>query len=448
MADHPYLPQSERLYFLQPQSAVQMQMLWKVMNDVSKGLIDVNTAVNQINALPTMPTATTKGDIIVWDGIAWVIFPAGTDGDAIIADSLTTTGLRYTTIAATPGGANTQVQFNNAGAFGADASFTTTTVKVTITKDRTGVLGALHITRGDAAQQYIVLEEDAVNPDFVYLTFKSSGGNAIAMGMEANAGAPVRYIFTNPAAAILAWIDVTTGDLGVSNLSGVGSRMVTASAAGVLATAAIPVGLTDGDKGDVTVSASGATWTIDNTVVTFAKMQDIATDRILGRDTAGSGSIEELTLDPSLGISGGALSVKKINLPPVSASQWNPIDGTTVMFNNSGILAQNAAANLRNIYPPAGTLMGVHLDMLSTSTTGSNENISIYVRLNDTTDYLIATVGNTALVRIFENLAMNGGTGITFNGTTDFYCYKVVCPTWATNPAASGFQGYVNFYTT
>lgn len=140
--------------------------------------------------------------------------------------------------------------------------------------------------------------------------------------------------------------------------------------------------------------------------------------------------------------------VKKINLPPVSASQWNPLDGTTVVFNNTGTLAQNAAANLRNIYPPAGILMGVHLDMTSTSTTGSNENISIYVRVNDTTDYLIATVGSTALVRIFENMAMNAGAGITFNGTTDFYCYKVVNPTYATNPAASGFQGYTNYYIT
>lgn len=140
--------------------------------------------------------------------------------------------------------------------------------------------------------------------------------------------------------------------------------------------------------------------------------------------------------------------VKKINLPPVSTSQWNPLDGTTVVFNNTGTLGQNAAANLRNTYPPAGILMGVHLDMTSYSTTGSNENISIYIRVNDTTDYLIATVGSTALVRIFENLAMNAGAGIAFNGTTDFYCYKVVCPTWATNPAASGFQGYTNYYIT
>lgn len=54
--------------------------------------------------------------------------------------------------------------------------------------------------------------------------------------------------------------------------------------------------LSDGDKGDITVSASGATWTIDNDVVTYAKMQNVsATDKILGRVTAGAGDVEEIT---------------------------------------------------------------------------------------------------------------------------------------------------------
>lgn len=54
--------------------------------------------------------------------------------------------------------------------------------------------------------------------------------------------------------------------------------------------------LSDGDKGDITVSGSGATWTIDNDAVTYAKIQDVsATDKLLGRSTAGAGDIEEIT---------------------------------------------------------------------------------------------------------------------------------------------------------
>jgi hypothetical protein len=66
------------------------------------------------------------------------------------------------------------------------------------------------------------------------------------------------------------------------------------------------INLSDGDKGDITVNNSGATWTINanavvtadiaNSNVTYAKIQNVsATDRLLGRSTAGAGVVEEIT---------------------------------------------------------------------------------------------------------------------------------------------------------
>ena len=54
--------------------------------------------------------------------------------------------------------------------------------------------------------------------------------------------------------------------------------------------------LTDGDKGDITVSASGTTWKIDNDVVGLAQLAHMATARVVGRTTANTGSPELLTI--------------------------------------------------------------------------------------------------------------------------------------------------------
>lgn len=73
-------------------------------------------------------------------------------------------------------------------------------------------------------------------------------------------------------------------------------------------------GLADGDYGDVTVSSSGTVINIDanavgtteiaDAAVTLAKMANIATDTLIGRDTAATGVPEAITLTNGLGFTG------------------------------------------------------------------------------------------------------------------------------------------------
>ncbi|GEM_PF-6774870 len=60
--------------------------------------------------------------------------------------------------------------------------------------------------------------------------------------------------------------------------------------------------------GALAVKSSIATGDIDGDAVTFAKLQNIATARLLGRSTASSGDVEEISIGSGLSLSGGVLS--------------------------------------------------------------------------------------------------------------------------------------------
>lgn len=77
--------------------------------------------------------------------------------------------------------------------------------------------------------------------------------------------------------------------------------------------------LTDADKGDITVATSGTVWTIDNGVVdtdalaengvTLSKIVDINGSTLLGRYSATSGDLEQITLNGDLAFSSSELTV-------------------------------------------------------------------------------------------------------------------------------------------
>jgi len=107
-------------------------------------------------------------------------------------------------------------------------------------------------------------------------------------------------------------------------------------------------GIDDGDKGDITVSSSGATFTIDNDVVTFAKMQNITHNSFLARNSSGTGDIQQLSVSDvltMLNVESGATgdqTKSEIDALGIAASTA----ATLATARNIGGVSFNGSANI------------------------------------------------------------------------------------------------------
>ena len=113
----------------------------------------------------------------------------------------------------------------------------------------------------------------------------------------------------------------------------------------------------------------------------------------------------------------------------------NPVDGETRFFGNRTILPQTNENTVRIYFSHAQKITGANIQLYS-STGGSNEAWSLYIRLNDTTDYLIATVSQNANIRLFENNGLNIDLV-----AGDFITIKSVQPVWSINPVGTTAAG-------
>lgn len=99
----------------------------------------------------------------------------------------------------------------------------------------------------------------------------------------------------------------------------------------------VPAARMPAHTGDVTSTSGSVALTIANDAVTFAKMQNVNTDRLLGRDTAGVGDVEEISLGASLSFNGaGALQRAALTG-----------DVTAAVNSNATTIAANAVTNTK-----------------------------------------------------------------------------------------------------
>lgn len=121
----------------------------------------------------------------------------------------------------------------------------------------------------------------------------------------------------------------------------------------------------------------------------------------------------------------------------VQALTSSPADAQTVYFGNMP-KAPTTTANVSKVYIPKSGILKVAEIYCYSGTAGTNESWSLYIRLNNTTDYLINTLSLATSERRFNNNAM----GIVVSAG-DYIEIKGVQPTWVTNPLTTIYGGFV-----
>lgn len=163
-------------------------------------------------------------------------------------------------------------------------------------------------------------------------------------------------------------------------------------------------GLADGNYGDVTVGGIGTTMTVNVNAITTAKLQNIATSRLLGRATASTGAVEQIILGGGLEFSGTTLRTSAITGDVTRAA------GTSVT-----VIAPNVVTNAQ-----LRTSAGLSVIGRSANSGGNVADITASVdgtvlRLSGTTiafgsislANVSAVTGNLPVARL------NSGTGAT-----------------------------------
>lgn len=153
--------------------------------------------------------------------------------------------------------------------------------------------------------QYTAHYADATTTSFTEGSNDGLTNNTTAVTMVAAPAAStqriIREITVYNADTVAATITVRLNSGGSYRIIHKGSLAV----GDTWALSGVTTSVSDGDKGDITVS--GGTWTIDSGTVNYSKIQNVTDARILGRSAGSSGIIQEISVGAGLSLSSGTI---------------------------------------------------------------------------------------------------------------------------------------------
>ena len=119
-------------------------------------------------------------------------------------------------------------------------------------------------------------------------------------------------------------------------------------------------------------------------------------------------------------------------------SSFSPVDATPYFWGAYAANWSTASGKDKLYFPKRGVIRAANVITYASAAIGTAEAWAMYIRLNNASDTLIATVANADRTKIWLNEDLNIQVL-----PTDYIEIKTTTPTWATNPTGVSSWGHI-----